>query len=110
MSDLNLWQNLSVCAQNTVISFEARPLKRGVVCQIMPYLKPDGDFNDSLNVIDKIANVLPEYIRNIKGLQIDECEITPEEMAEEGIFFEVLSLIVAELVRISSFSTFQAKN
>lgn len=110
MTDFDLWQKLKVSLQNTVISFEARPLKRRDVCRVMPYLKNDATLEDSLNVINKIADVLPEYIRNIKGLELEGREITPEDMAEEGVFFEVLSLITAELIKISTFSAVAAKN
>lgn len=107
---LDLWRPLTVSLYNTVVSFEARPLKRGVVCRLMPHLKADATLDDSLEIIDKIADVLPEYVRNIKGLQLDGRDVTPEEMAEEGIFFEVLSLIATELIKLSSFNAYQTKN
>lgn len=110
MTDLNLWQPLEVNLYNTRVTFEARPLKRGVMCQIMPHMKADATMDDSLNIIDKIADVLPEYVRDIKGLELDGRAITPAEMAEEGLFFEVLSLIATELVKLSTFSAYQAKN
>lgn len=106
----DLWRPLTVSLYNTVVSFEARSLKRGVVCRLMPYLKADATLDDSLEIIDKIADVLPEYIRNINGLQLNGRNVTPEEMAGEGIFFEVLSLIAAELIKLSTFSAYQAKN
>lgn len=107
---LDLWQPLTVSLYNTVVSFEARPLKRGVVCRLIPHMKADATLDDRLAIIDIIADVLPEYVRNIKGVELDGCDVTPEEMADEGVFFEVLSLIATELIKLSTFSAHQAKN
>lgn len=107
---LDLWRPLSVSLYNSVVSFEARPLRRGVVCSLMPHLKADATLDDSLEIINKIAEVLPEYIRNIKGLQLEDHDVTVSEIAAEGIFFEVLSLIATELIKLSTFSAYQSKN
>jgi hypothetical protein len=117
------WQKYETDFRGHKIEMEIRPLKRWASMLLTPlYLegaetkknKNKKITSDEANYMYRVqgigAKILPEHIRNITGININNKTITISDLCEETIFAPLAMDIIAELSRISQLSDNDVKN
>ena len=100
------------------ISMELRPLRRGAMLLILPQLDEfnsrEGEriyrLTDTYKMQGLAAQVFPDHVRNLAGLDGEGGPMTVADIGEEAALHLLASEIMAQLLRVSRLTADEVKN
>jgi hypothetical protein len=120
------WQEYTTYFRNHQITMELRPLKSYASVLLVPIFvksaqttkskknKADDYTADDLNltyeVQDIAIKILPEHLRNLEGICVNDAAVTTQMLCEETIFAPLVMDIISELVARSQIGDADVKN
>lgn len=115
------WQKYDTEFNGHPVSMEIRPLKNSAMITLTPYLgKAETIKEDGKNMVEAVVNmydiqriakdILPDHVKNITGLTVNNEPPTPETLADESMLSSLVLDIIGKLSLISQLTREDEKN
>jgi len=126
--NISTWEDFETTLQGETITMQVSKLSRDAMISIMPCLKQAGSKQADLeNAEDKAviyyelaetslemqkiaASVLPDHVKDIRGLNVDGIQATPDMICQAAWAVNLVVTILNKLVSISQLSETDVKN